>query len=242
VAFVGGVTMTDIDFLNAPKSGKIFGTVDCAVALSDVFAGDEKVNTAFSTLQQVPMRFYRDNVIACEGDRADNVFFLVRGVARTCKNCRQGVRNIVAFYLPGDFFGWTELKYSLSIEAATDLEVLFIKRSALLALGSRDAFVGRFLLRSTTNELMRAQDHILLMSKMAKCRVATFLNDLWVRLGRAEYLDIPMSHQDIADHLGLTIETVSRTIAELERSKMITRVSSKKLLIQSRLALGHMMN
>jgi CRP/FNR family transcriptional regulator, nitrogen fixation regulation protein len=80
------------------------------------------------------------------------------------------------------------------------------------------------------------------MSKLAKCRVATFLNDLWVRLGRAEYLDIPMSHQDIADHLGLTIETVSRTIAELERSRIITRVSSKKLLIQSRLALGHMMN
>jgi CRP/FNR family transcriptional regulator, nitrogen fixation regulation protein len=234
--------MTNIDIRNEPKSAKIFGTADYAVALSEVFAGEDKVKAAFSRLPQVPMRFYRDNVIACEGDRADNVFFVVRGVARSCKNCRQGVRNIVAFYLPGDFFGWTELKHSLSIEAATDIEVLFIKRSALLALGSRDAFVGRFLLRATTNELMRAQDHILLMSKLAKCRVATFLNDLWVRLGRAEYLDIPMSHQDIADHLGLTIETVSRTIAELERSRMITRVSSKKLLIQSRLALGHMMN
>jgi CRP/FNR family nitrogen fixation transcriptional regulator len=237
-----GVTMTNIDIRNEPKSAKIFGTADYAVALSEIFAGEDKVKASFSGLPQVPMRFYRDNVIACEGDRADHMFFVVRGVARSCKNCRQGVRNIVAFYLPGDFFGWTELNHSLSIEAVTDIEVLFIKRSALLALGSRDTFVGRFLLRATTIELMRAQDHILLMSKLAKCRVATFLNDLWVRLGRAEYLDIPMSHQDIADHLGLTIETVSRTIAELERSRMITRVSSKKLLIQSRLALGHMMN
>jgi CRP/FNR family nitrogen fixation transcriptional regulator len=61
-------------------------------------------------------------------------------------------------------------------------------------------------------------------------------------LGSAEYLDIPMSHQDIADHLGLTIETVSRAISDLERSKMITRVSCKKLLIQNRLSLGYMLN
>jgi CRP-like cAMP-binding protein len=146
--------MMNIDIRNEPKSAKIFGTADCAVALSEIFAGEDKVKAAFSRLPQAPVRFYRDNVIACEGDRADNVFFVVRGVARSCKNCRQGVRNIVAFYLPGDFFGWTELKHSLSIEAVTDM-VLFIKRSALLAPRSRDTFVGRFLLRATTIELMR---------------------------------------------------------------------------------------
>ena len=80
------------------------------------------------------------------------------------------------------------------------------------------------------------------MSKSAKCRVATFFIELWNRLGRAEYLDIPMSHQDIADHLGLTIETVSRAIADLERSKMLTRISCKRLLVRNRLTLGHMMN
>ena len=80
------------------------------------------------------------------------------------------------------------------------------------------------------------------MSKSAKCRVATFFSDLWVRLGSAEYLDIPMSHQDIADHLCLTIETVSRTISDLECSKMIIRVSCKKLLIRNDLSLGHMLN
>jgi hypothetical protein len=86
------------------------------------------------------------------------------------------------------------------------------------------------------------QDHILLMSKSAKCRLATFLADLWLRLGNAEYLDVPMSYQDIADHLGLTIETVSRTITDMERSGMVTRVSSRRLLLQKRIALGHMMN
>jgi CRP/FNR family transcriptional regulator, nitrogen fixation regulation protein len=106
----------------------------------------------------------------------------------------------------------------------------------------QESRIATFLLRATTNELERAQDHISLMSKSAKCRVATFFSDLWVRLGSAEYLDIPMSHQDIADHLCLTIETVSRTISDLERSKMITRISCKKLLIRNNLSLGHMLN
>jgi CRP/FNR family transcriptional regulator, nitrogen fixation regulation protein len=98
------------------------------------------------------------------------------------------------------------------------------------------------LLAATTSELGRTQEHILLMSKSAKCRLATFLTDLSVRLGNPEYLDVPMSYQDIADHLGLTIETVSRAITDMERSGMVTRVSTKRLLLQNRLALGHMMN
>ena len=188
------------------------------------------------------MRFYRDNVIACEGDAAEHIFFVARGVVRSCKIFKHGVRNIVAFYLPGDLFGWTDLQHSLSIEAATDTEVLFLKRNVLLSIASRENRVASFLLASTTNELGRAQDHILLISKSAKCRLATFLTDLWVRLGKAEYLDVPMSYQDIADHVGLTIETVSRTISDMERSKMVTRASTRRLLLQNRLAFGHMMN
>ena len=232
--------MTNIDFGNPPK--KIFGTVEAALDLAEAIGNDVTVKRAFSTFKQIPMRFYRDNVIACEGDAAEYIFFVVRGVVRSCRNSKMGARNIVAFYLPGDFLGWTGLKHSLSIETATDAEVLFIKRTTLSSLASQENRVAIFLLRATTNELERAQDHILLMSKDAKCRVATFFTDLWVRLGSAEYLDIPMSHQDIADHLGLTIETVSRAISDLERSKLITRVSCKKLLIRNRLSLGHKLN
>ena len=144
--------------------------------------------------------------------------------------------------MPGDVFGWSDLTHSLSIEAATDTELLFVKRSAFLSIASREIRVANFLLTATSNKLRRAQEHGLLLSRSAKFRVAKFLIDLWTRLGKAKYLDVPMSHQDIADHLGLTIETVSRAITDLERSGLITRVSRQQLLLQNRFALGHMMN
>jgi CRP/FNR family transcriptional regulator, nitrogen fixation regulation protein len=237
--------MTNLNFSKtpfvAPKLNKIFGTMDASVDLTE-FGNEKTVKRALSALPQVPMRFYRDNLIACEGDAAEYIFFVIRGVVRSCKIFQHGARNIVAFYLPGDLFGWTVLKHSLSIEAVTNTEVLFLKRSALLSIASRDSRVASFLLDATTNELGRAQDHILLMSKSAKCRLATFFTDLWVRLGKPEYLDVPMSNQDIADHVGLTIETVSRTMSDMERSKMITRVSYRRLILENRLALGHMMS
>jgi len=237
--------MANVDFdktpFITPNGKKIFGTVDTAVDFLEALDNDKTLQRTLSPLLRVPMRFYRDNVIACEEDAAEHIFSVVRGVVRSCKIFQHGARNIVAFYLPGDLFGWTDLQHSLSIEAATDTEVLFLKRN-VLSIASRENRVASFLLAATTNELGRAQDHILLMSKSAKCRLATFLTDLWVRLGKAEYLDVPMSYQDLADHVGLTIETVSRTISDMERSKMVTRVSTRRLLLQNRLAFGHMMN
>jgi len=186
--------------------------------------------------------FFRDNVIAFDEDVADHLMFVVTGVVRSCKICKSGTRSVVSFYLPGDLFGWSEPKLSLSIEAATDSEVLFIKRSGLLSLASRDVRVANVLLTAASNEIARAQEHVLLMSKSAKCRAATFLTDLWVRLGKAKYLDVPMSHQDIADYLGLTIETLSRSITDLERSGLISRVTGRALLLRNHFALGRMMN
>jgi CRP/FNR family transcriptional regulator, nitrogen fixation regulation protein len=69
------------------------------------------------------------------------------------------------------------------------------------------------------------------------------LTDLWVRLGKAQYLDVPMSHQDIADYLGLTIETLSRSITDMERSGLIARVTSqRRLLLRNHFRLRRVMN
>jgi CRP/FNR family nitrogen fixation transcriptional regulator len=68
-----------------------------------------------------------------------------------------------------------------------------------------------------------------------------FLADLWTRSGKLRYLDLPVSHQDIADYLGLTIETLSRTITGMERSGMISRVSTRRLIIRNEMALERTM-
>jgi CRP/FNR family transcriptional regulator, nitrogen fixation regulation protein len=238
--------MANLDFgrtpVVEPNQGKIFGTADTAVCFEQLFGDDVPLRRALAALQRGPFPFYRDNVVVFEDNLEDYLLFVVSGVVRSCKTCKNGSRNLAAFYLPGDLFGWTDVKRTLSIEAASDTAVLFLKRSSLLSLATRDGRVGSVLLNATTNELARAQEHILLMSKPAKCRVATFLSELWVRLGKAKYLEVPFSYQDIADYLGLTLETLSRSITELERSGLISRVAGRTLLLRNHFELRRLMN
>src|SRR5262245_66671783 len=121
--------------MNKPVPGKmpVVGVKPAVPAYCpDPFGDEQTVNRALSALRRGPIRFYRDNVIACEGDSADYLFLVVSGVVRSCRTFQNGTRSIVAFYLPGDLFGWSDLKHSLSAEAATDAVVLLLKRSALL--------------------------------------------------------------------------------------------------------------
>ena len=239
--------MANLDFRTTPvvefDDTKIFGTADTAANFAKVVGDDASLQRKLSALQRGPVRFYQNNVIALNEDVADHLMFVITGVVRSCKICRNGNRSIVSFYLPGDFVGWVDAKLSLSIEAATDTELLFIKRKGLVSLASQNVRVANVLLTATTNELTRAQEHVLLMNKSAKCRAATFLTDLWVRLGKAQYLDVPMSHQDIADYLGVTIETLSRSITDLERSGLIARVrSQRRLILQNHFGLRRVIN
>jgi CRP/FNR family nitrogen fixation transcriptional regulator len=207
------------------------GVVGIAVDFPEAFANEKILKRALSALQRGPNRFHRNNVIACEGDAADFMFLVISGVVRHCKTFKNGTRNIVAFYLPGDLFGSTDADHRLSVEAAAEAMILFIKRSALFSIATRECGVANFLLATTKNELRRAQEHALVMSKDAKCRLATFLTDFWKRMGKPNCLDFPMTHQDIADHLGLTIETLSRTITNLERSGIVLRLPPRNSLL-----------
>lgn len=204
---------------------------------------DEKlVQRTLVALRRGPIRHNRDQVIVCEGDPAHYIFLVIEGIVRSCRTFQNGTRNILGFYLPGEVFGWTDLKHALSVEAATDAMILYLKRSTLLSIAARDSRIASFLLDATTNELRRTQEHALLIGRSAKCRLATFLLDLSSRLGKTKYLDLPMSHQDIADHLGLTIETVSRTITELERSQLVARLSPRTLILLNRPSLLRIKN
>ena len=101
-----------------------------------------------------------------------------------------------------------------------------IKRSAVVGLAARDNEVARQLWALTSRELRRVQDHILLLIKTAEERVVSFLLEMAARRPGANAVELPMSRQDIADYLGLTIETVSRTLSQLEDTAAIELPSS----------------
>jgi CRP/FNR family nitrogen fixation transcriptional regulator len=206
-------------------------------------AHQEMLRRNILALRRGPIRYSRNKVIACQGDPADYVFIVVSGVVRTCRTFRDGARSIMAFHLPGELFGWTyEAVHALSVEAATDAAVLFVKRSALKASAAQNAAMANFLLANTTNELRQMQKHSLLIGRDAKFRLASFLTDLATRTGRWSQVDLPMRHHDIADYLGLKIETLSRSITELERAGSIVRQSRRTLILNDPASLARMLS
>jgi CRP/FNR family nitrogen fixation transcriptional regulator len=243
--------MSEIEFVKAPKSTSrqrpFFKAVSGSRAsLPTAFIlddGQKLAKRAVLSVRRGPIRYRRNSTIVCEGDPADYIFMVVDGIVRRCKTFQNGTRAIVAFHTPGELFGWTdEGKHALSTEAATDTLVLFFKRSALLSVATRDQKVANFLLTSTMSELRRIQEHSLLINRSAKCRVASFLLDLSTRIDEMPDVDLPMSHQDIADHLGLSIETVSRTITELERACLIERISARAIVLRNKAALARLLS
>jgi len=222
-----------------------FGSILANGILNSPYTGyvdQGPVHRTISALRRGPIRYRRNQTITCEGDSADYIFVVVDGIIRSCRTFKNGARSIAAFHLPGELFGWADPKHQFSAEAATNAMVLYLKRSALLSIAAHDSRIASFLLAATTCELRRTQEHALLISRGAKCRLATFLLDLSSRLDATEYLDLPMSHRDIADHLGLTIETVSRTITELQRSGLIARKSPRTLALLNRPSLSRIKN
>src|SRR5262245_18295031 len=187
------------------------------------------------------MRFERNAEVYGEGERADFVYKVLRGAVRTYTLLSDGRRQIDAFYLPGDTFG-LELgeTHACSAEAITDSSVLVVRRSAVLASAERSSDIARRLWSTTAAELRRAQNHTLLLIKSAQERVAAFLLEMAERLSADSAVELPMSRQDIADYLGLTIETVSRTLTQLRGTAAIALPASRRIVLRNRSALDRL--
>jgi CRP/FNR family transcriptional regulator, nitrogen fixation regulation protein len=189
-------------------------------------------------LMGAPMQFARNEEIYGESEPADYIYKVANGTVRTYRVLNDGRRQIGAFYLPGDMFGLERgAEHSFSAEAITNATVLVIKRSAVTALAGRDMSVAQQLLSMTAQELARVQVHLMLLIKTAQERVAGFLLEMAERADGENEVDLPMSRQDIADYLGLTIETISRTLTQLENSAAIALPTSRRIVLRNRAAL-----
>jgi CRP-like cAMP-binding protein len=185
-----------------------------------------------------PMLFRRHAEIYGEGEPADYLYKITTGVVRICKVLADGRRQVGGFYLRGDTFGLeTGAEHAYSADAITECRVLVARHSTLIARAKTDHEVAFQLLVLTGRELRRLQDHVLLLIKNAPERVAAFLLALAERSSTGSSIELPMSRQDIADHLGLTIETVSRTLSYLESLQAIELLSARRVLLRNRCAL-----
>jgi CRP/FNR family transcriptional regulator, nitrogen fixation regulation protein len=187
------------------------------------------------------MPFARNSEIYGENEPADYLYKVVSGTVRTYKVLVDGRRQIGGFHLPGDMFGFESGdEHTFSAEAITDCKILVIRRSAVIALAARDNDVAQQMWALTARELQRVQDHIMVLIKSARERVASFLLEMAGRAAGGGAVELPMSRQDIADYLGLTIETVSRTLTQLEKTAAIELPTSRRIVLRNRSALSRM--
>jgi CRP/FNR family transcriptional regulator, nitrogen fixation regulation protein len=180
------------------------------------------------------MKFAPNEEIFGEGEPAEYVYKVTKEAVRTYKILCDGRRQIGGFYLSGDIFGLEIGKeHQFSAEAINDARVLVVRRSAVISLAESDRDAARELWSLTGRELNRVQEHLLLLVKSAQQRVACFLLEMSARLAATDAIELPMSRQAIADYLGLTIETVSRTMTQLVSEQVIRLPSSRRAVLRN---------
>jgi CRP/FNR family nitrogen fixation transcriptional regulator len=172
----------------------------------------------------VQMVLRKGEELFAEGEEAEFFYQVQTGAIRSYKLLSDGRRQIDAFHLNGDIFGLEAgSEHRFSAEAVGNVTVIAYRRSRLGALIQDDPAFRDKIMTATLRSLERAQEHMLLLGrKTAQEKIATFLLDMAQRVSRDdEHFELPMQRSDIADHLGLTIETVSRTLTQFARSGLI---------------------
>jgi CRP/FNR family transcriptional regulator len=219
----------------APASHRALGCAACdARALSPCAAieGQDLERLARVAVQQ---NVKPDQIFIEEGAPAACFFSITAGTARLYKSLRDGRRQIIGFARAGDFLGLAgSTEYGFSAEAIDQVRLCRFTRLSLQRLLDDFPAMERRLLETAGNELVAAQQQMLLLGrKTASERLATFL----VGLSRGAVpgaLHLPMSRSDIADYLGLTIETVSRTFTKFKSAGLIALPAVTEVLVLDR--------
>ena len=200
------------------------GQLDALVAL-------ERIGTRLS--------FSRNAEIYAEGDSSECWYKVVSGTVRVCKLLADGRRHIADFCFSGDCFGLDGTGgRPYSAEAVDDVIVMRYRRKPTEQLIDQNNALARLLREAMLRDLAHAHGHTLRLGRMTACeRVATFLLEMLERRDRTKALDFSMSRNDIADYLGLTIETVCRTLSAFKRDGVIAIPNPHRIELLDRSAL-----
>jgi CRP/FNR family nitrogen fixation transcriptional regulator len=190
-------------------------------------------------LTGMAMHFAADHQIYGEGDEARCFYKVVSGVVRTCRFLSDGRRQIDAFHREGDVFGFeATADHRMAAEAVTDCSVIAYRRRGLETIVSQDDRLSRWFFSHAMTSMASAREHSLLLGRASAAqKIGAFLEETAQRAGSGGVIELVMSRQDIADYLGLTIETVSRTLSQLDRDGVIGLPSARRVVVKERRAL-----
>lgn len=209
-----------------------------AQALADRTAWMARLNEPLKsagTVVEVP----EGREICAEGEETETFYKVVSGVVRICKFLADGRRQIEAFHVAGEMFG-LELgdERVMSAEAVTDCRLIAYRRRGVEQQARTDQAISQQLFHHAMQSLSRAQAHSLLLSRRGAAeKVAAFLLDWMGKNSVGSTVHLPMSRQEIADYLGLTIESVSRSMSQFERDRMIALSGARHVRILNQSAL-----
>ncbi|MBV8978128.1 MAG: helix-turn-helix domain-containing protein [Alphaproteobacteria bacterium] len=206
-----------------------FAVVRAAAADADMPAELETAGTVCN--------FAPAETIFGEGDPIDASYRVLSGVVRLCRLTADGRRQIAGFRLPGDLIGieWTGA-YDMTAEAVRNVTCVRYSRSRLDRLSHEKAEVRDHLLSHLCRDLRSAQEHLMTLGcQSAIERVASFLLQTARRASASDgsVIDMQLGRQDIADYLGLTLETVSRTFTELAGRGLIATPKRRHVVIRN---------
>lgn len=185
--------------------------------------------------------YERNGEIHGEGEAADFVYKVISGAVRSLKILSDGRRQVNSFHLPGDIFGLEAGdEHWCAAEAIGPTKILVVRRAAIERAAQRHPDVAAKLYAHAVSELHRAQEHSVLLIRSAQERVVSFLGEMVRRTGGSPSIDLPMPRQDIADYLGLTIETVSRTMTQLTANAAIQIKTARRIVLCDRRVLDEL--
>lgn len=170
-----------------------------------------------------------------KGEPAEYVYRIVEGVAEGYHITSEGRRQIVSFYAAGDIFGIEAgCDYTIFVDAITSGRIQSIKRTIVDQMITSNALALPELWLGLARSIQRSQEHILRLGLPATERVAAFILDMCHRLSGRDDCHLPMTRREIGDHLGLTVETVSRTLTLLRQMGVISLSGYRDIIVIDR--------
>jgi len=187
-------------------------------------------------------RFQSGHVIHAEGEVAPSFCAIVSGVVKIMKSLPNGSQQIVGLAGPGDFLGRPfGGEARASAVAASEVKLCWFPRAVIEGLASESSPAKSWFFEHVADELERAQDWIMLLGRMtAEQKIAVFLLSVMRQQRNGAEppeplsevaIELPISRTEIADYLGITIETVSRQIARLRERGVITVGNGRRMIV-----------